>query len=187
MAINSPVDQPADGWSAVTGAVAAATGVGLAIDTGVVSGSVAAVVGAGVGCGAVGCAAVGIGCRVGDGAGERLGAGNIVVALGAGVGVGVATTTGALGVGVGRLSGAITGPEVGVGRGLGRVDGGRLKRSRLGSVWGPLGVVCAAASAGSIAAPASHSPTRLEHPNPFIPITPTDFYLNRRQTRGGPP
>ena len=113
------------------------------------------------------------------GAGIRVG--NVATALGVGVGVGVATTVGA--AGVGRLSGAMTGPDVGVASGVGRAEDGRLKRSRLGSVWGPLGVVCAAASAGSIAAPASHRLARVQTPNPFIPITPTDIYLNRHQTR----
>jgi hypothetical protein len=101
--------------------------------------------------------------------------------VGVGVGAGVATTIGA--AGVGRLSGAMIGPDVGVGRGLGRVDGGRLKRSRLGSVCGPLGVVCAAANAGSVAAAASHTLARLKTLDPFIPITPNRTYLNRRQTR----
>ena len=111
--------------------------------------------------------AVEAGCRVAVAAGAGVRAADVAAALGAGVGD--ATTTGAAGVGL--ASGATTGPEVGVGRGLGRVEGGRLKRSRLGSVCGPLGVVCAAASAGSIAAPAIHAPARLQNPIAVMPPT----------------
>jgi hypothetical protein len=175
---------PPDGCSTVVGSEAVAAGVGSAIGAvvGVVSGTAAAFVGVATGVGdGAGCAVTSAGRRTGVATGAGVRAERVGAALGAGVGV---ATIGPAGVGL--LSGAMIGPDAGgVGFGLGRVEGGRLKRSRLGSVCGPLGVVCATASAGSIAAPASHAPARFQTPNPVIPITPTDCCLNRRQTQGG--
>ncbi|HEX4693149.1 hypothetical protein [Sphingomonas sp.] len=126
--------------------------------------------------------AVAVARRVGVAEGVLAGVGALVAR---GVGVDSGTTIG-VGVGIGRLNGATTGPDVGAACGVARGDGGRLKLIP-GLVCGAAVFDCAAATAGSIATTASHTPAHVIPNEAFIPITSNVFYLNARQPQRGVP